>query len=358
MAPTPLTPATTPAPVVLTNGHPILFNLSYNGSILTVTITDEWTLQSNTIAYTMNLASLGATATMGFTGGTGGANAVQTFSNFTFSETTSTASNEGLTNNIIPYATAANGAELASYTATHGIQAYSAAGFTYSTSIAAAVVAGATTNVRLTANDTLTQSMTVNSLTFSGSQTLTIPAGMTLTVGSGGLLVTGGSVTIKGGGTLLLGSSTMDGIISVNSGATLSLGDGSGTSTDAVLSANNLTLGGSGTVNFSGNNFLTGTTTLAGATLVLGGNAGLGANIFNSQGLVNQPSFALYSGTLQGASGGASIPNPVLLNNSNVTLGGSNPIVFTGAVTLNGVNNVLNVTNTAVTNFGGVISGR
>ena len=50
------------------------------------------------------------------------------------------------------------------------------------------------------------------------------------------------------------------------------------------------------------------------------------------------------------------ITNTVTFNNSSLTFGGSNPLLFSGAATLGGTNNTLTVTNTAVTNFDGVIS--
>ena len=46
---------------------------------------------------------------------------------------------------------------------------------------------------------------------------------------------------------------------------------------------------------------------------------------------------ALISGTLQ-ASTAVTLGNAVTLNNSTVTLGGSNPIVLSGAMSLNGLN--------------------
>src|SRR5204862_192323 len=66
----------------------------------------------------------------------------------------------------------------------------------------------------------------------------------------------------------------------------------------------------------------------------------------------------LTAGTVQTAnSSGVLLTNAVNFNNANGTLGGSNPLLFgAGTVTLNGTNNVLNVTNTAVTNFNNVIT--
>jgi CBS-domain-containing membrane protein len=55
--------------------------------------------------------------------------------------------------------------------------------------------------------------------------------------------------------------------------------------------------------------------------------------------------------------GGVTLSNAVTLSNSAVTLGGSNPLALTGAVALNGLNNTVAVTNTALTAFVGVVSG-
>jgi hypothetical protein len=72
--------------VNLTSSDPILVVLSYDGTTLSETLTDTTTLASYNTSYTTNLASVvgGNTAYVGFTGGDGGYNGVQTISNFTF----------------------------------------------------------------------------------------------------------------------------------------------------------------------------------------------------------------------------------------------------------------------------------
>ena len=104
---------TASAPVNLGNGNPINITLSYNGTTLTVTMTDTVTLQTYTTGIALNLVGqLGNSAFMGFTGGTGGANALQFISNFNF------ASTAGLTQNWHGQPGAARGQHL--YGCHHG----------------------------------------------------------------------------------------------------------------------------------------------------------------------------------------------------------------------------------------------
>src|SRR5205085_12084017 len=64
---------------------------------------------------------------------------------------------------------------------------------------------------------------------------------------------------------------------------------------------------------------------------------------------------------LSGLASGVAVYNPVILNNAFITFAGSNPLVFTGAVSpagisANSTNNTLTVTNSAATVFAGVIN--
>jgi hypothetical protein len=72
--------------VNIASGDPIAVVLSYNGSVLSATLTDQTTSATYSTAYVTNLASVlgSSTAFVGFTGGTGGSAATQTISNFTF----------------------------------------------------------------------------------------------------------------------------------------------------------------------------------------------------------------------------------------------------------------------------------
>jgi uncharacterized repeat protein (TIGR01451 family) len=71
----------------LHSGHPLDVTMSYDGTKLTVTLTDSVTLATATQTYTVNIPAAvgGNTAYVGFTGGTGGFTAVQRIKNWTFS---------------------------------------------------------------------------------------------------------------------------------------------------------------------------------------------------------------------------------------------------------------------------------
>lgn len=74
----------------LRNTNPKRVVLVYDGSNLTQTVTDTVTSATFTRAYAINIpATAGATAHVGFTAATGGANAVQEILNWTYSTTTS-----------------------------------------------------------------------------------------------------------------------------------------------------------------------------------------------------------------------------------------------------------------------------
>ena len=261
---------------------------------------------------------------------------------------------------ILPYVTV-NGSELATYNLSNGIEAYTPAGGTYVTPVGGFLTGTTNDNVQVTTSAAVNSSMTINSLSLSGTNTtLTIATGQTLTVASGALFTSSGAVTINGGGTLALGLVGInDPIIKTSSGATLTLGSG------IALTAANLTLGGGGTVVLPGaNSGVTGTTVLAGSTLNLGNSAALGTSTLN-----------LVSGAIETSStSGLMLSNALTFTNSNVTLTGSNPLVFTGTVSLplvstaiynftaNNVyqaaaNNTLTVTNTAATVLDGPITG-
>ncbi len=243
---------------------------------------------------------------------------------------------------LLPYATV-NGTDFATYNGSSGIVAYTGVGAAYAPTVSGAAAAA---NVNLAGNDTVTASKSINALLVSGNATLTINAGVTLTVSSGGLLVTPGTtLTINGGGTLALGS---EAIITTGSGSNVSVA-----SDGTTLTGTNLTLAGSGTVNLPGaNSFGAGTTTLAGATLNLGAAAAIGTG-----------SLTLVRGTLTTTStSGLLLPNNVILSNSTVTLGGTNPLIFgtnanSSTLTLNGTNDTVNVTNTAPIYFNNIVGG-
>jgi hypothetical protein len=73
--------------VNLLSGDVMNVQLSYNGTTLTLTITDASTLKSFTTNWTVNIpATVGnTTALVGFTGGTGGLTAIQDVLSWTYS---------------------------------------------------------------------------------------------------------------------------------------------------------------------------------------------------------------------------------------------------------------------------------
>jgi len=81
-----------PGGVKLLSGDPIQVVLSYSGTTLTETLTDETSKVSWTVTHSVNIESAigGSTAYVGFTGGTGAAVANQSISNFTFTNTATT----------------------------------------------------------------------------------------------------------------------------------------------------------------------------------------------------------------------------------------------------------------------------
>lgn len=81
-----VTPGTAPTLVSLTGANPINITLNYDGTYLGAKLTDSVTGATDTRYFQANLANLigSNTAFVGFTGGTGGENAAQAISNFTF----------------------------------------------------------------------------------------------------------------------------------------------------------------------------------------------------------------------------------------------------------------------------------
>lgn len=76
--------------VNLSDGNPVTVSLSYSGTTLVETVTSPLTLNSNTFTYTnidlpTNVGS--STAYVGFSGATGGYNALQKVSNFQYTQT-------------------------------------------------------------------------------------------------------------------------------------------------------------------------------------------------------------------------------------------------------------------------------
>jgi sugar lactone lactonase YvrE len=72
--------------ITLTSGHTMSAQLSYNGTTLTLNLTDTSTNKTYSHAFTVNIPSIvgGNTAYVGFTAGTGGLSAVQNLKTWTF----------------------------------------------------------------------------------------------------------------------------------------------------------------------------------------------------------------------------------------------------------------------------------
>jgi hypothetical protein len=87
----PTTPSTdmTSSGVVLTSGDTMAVQITYNGTTLTMTITDSTTNKTFTTSWPVNIPQTigGNTAFVGFTGGTGGDTAVQNIKTWTFTST-------------------------------------------------------------------------------------------------------------------------------------------------------------------------------------------------------------------------------------------------------------------------------
>ncbi len=87
----PTTPATdmTSSGVILSSGDVMAVQITYNGTTLTMTITDSTANKTFTTSWPINIPTTigGNTAYVGFTGGTGGETAIQNIKTWTFSST-------------------------------------------------------------------------------------------------------------------------------------------------------------------------------------------------------------------------------------------------------------------------------
>src|SRR5439155_16458302 len=97
--------------------------LSYNGTTLTLMITDASTLKSFTTSWTINIPTTvgGNTALVGFTGGTGGLTAIQDVLSWAYSTGSGTNPPAAPTNLV---ATAGNGQVGLSWSASSGATSY------------------------------------------------------------------------------------------------------------------------------------------------------------------------------------------------------------------------------------------
>ena len=335
-----------PSAAIALNGGTL--NFLGNGSAASTQTLGAVTLVSGNS--TINSANqTGQTATLTIASLTRSAGATVNFTNtVTTPAGTTTGSALGTTSNEVSFTTAptlASGVNILPFALVtdSNFATYGPSGIVANTTFATTLTgATASTNVILTdaaSNTTLSAATSVGSLILVGNVALTINSGITLTIGNG--QTTGGMVLLNDGtgspsltgGTLAFGSS--EAVVETGPGTAARI-------TSATTGTGGMTFSGSGTVILAGPNTNTGTTTLDGGTLTVAANN-----------LGNVP-LALIGGTLT-AGTTLIVTGATTLNNSKVTIGGSNAIVFAGAVTLAGLNDTLSVTNTAPTVITGVV---
>ena len=272
------------------------------------------------------------------------------------------ANNAPLVNGILPYATVATPGnynwDLATY-GTSGVTAYASGlgtpiGQEYATDLA---TAGPTDNVRLTSGESLSLNTTVNAVVIVGGITLT-ENGLTLTVSSGTLLATASATsattTLVTGGALDFGSS--EGVLIAPSIPGI---DSNFTVSSSILGTSGLTIAGTSS--------FTGATATGGSTIALSAdNTYSGLTELDTGTLTLGKPDALGTSTLRIATGMLSastpmvVPNPLELNDSVATIGGSSSISFVGPVSLTNSllpDNILSITNTGSTAPAGGFAG-
>ncbi len=234
------------------------------------------------------------------------------------------------------------GFNLANYNAATGVVAQ-----TVYTTLPTSGTGSTTTNYIATTSTALAGNFSANALLVAGSGiTVSAPANSTLTLGSatqaGTLAVTGGTGNVISVPTVAMG--TAEGLVLTNSGSTVTV-------SSAITGTAGLTLGGAGTVTLSSStSSYSGTTTLNSGTLAVGAINAIPTT---------STSLSLIGGTIQAATTflantTLTLANVVTFNNSTVVLGGPNPLIFSGIVTLNGTNNLLTVPGATGGNAGTV----
>ena len=331
------------SPVNPSSGNPIAVTIAYNPSTTTVTetLTDTVANTTFTTQYTnQNLATiLGAnTAYVGFSGGTGGAVATQTISNFTYG-TDSTFSNNvtlnaGATATIDVVPTPAT-STVAMGTLTINSGAASTLNITASTAPADTAFGLAFGTTTLSANATF-------NVANNGAGTGTLRLGP---VGDTG---TGFGITKSGAGTLLLASpNTYRGNTTVT-GGTLRLADATNASSNNIPASPAVTIGGGASLDVTG--LMNGTLALAGGQTLKGGGTVVGA--------VNGTA----SSTIAGASGATLTVSAGLAlqdqSHSAFTLGAPNGAGNAATALVNVTGGSFSVTGTNVVDLSGeAVSG-
>jgi autotransporter-associated beta strand protein len=355
------------SPVNIASGNPINVTVVYNPvtQTLTVTLVEQGTTNTSSVSLSgVNLATLvsGNSAFVGFTGATGGANAVQTISNFSFTESLLTPAaypnnvvvnpgKAGAINVLAPNAPALNAVSLGTLTLgggsslTVGADAGTPANQPYSLAFGTTTLTGPGGTLAVNNNGTGAGTVTVGAVGEASG-----PAA--LTKGGTGTLVLTAAGTYTGATNVLNGTLQLAGVANtLPTGTTVTLGDGAA-NTSGTLDLNNLNqqvagllTAGSGTANSvidSTNETTTPTLTVnvASGTDVYGGNlGGASANGFlvtkTGAGTLDLTGTGTYTGATAVNAGtllvdGSLTASAVTVANG-ATLGGSGTI--TGTVT-------------------------
>ena len=277
----------TNAGVDLSSGDPIQVSITYNGTqhTLTETLTDPTSSNApNTFTYTFygidyNAILGGTSAFVGFTGGTGGLNANQQVSNFSF---TSNAFTTAPATDVYPNAVAVVGD--------------STVDMTNGRSVTFPTLAIGANNLTVTSSDTSATpySLATGAVTLSGNATFTVSN----SAGGGGVIFAPGAIggsfgiTKAGNGTLVLAAnSNYTGPTVIQAGTTLANATGTGASSTGTgpvtvqsaaklggtgIIGGNLTVNANGIVSLGDAVAVPGKLTVAGATTLTGGSGTVG----------------------------------------------------------------------------------
>ena len=332
--------------VDLHSGHPFHAHLDYDGTILTLTLTDTVTNATFTTSWTVDIPTTvgGNLANVGFTGGTGGSTAVQSIQTWTFSSGVSQAA-------ATPQFSPAGGTYTTAQTVTIS-DATSGATIYYTTN----GTTPTTNSTQYTAPITVSSSQTLRAIAVANGFTQSA-------VGSASYTIGGGSTVINLGGGFTVGSMALNGSAKL-SGTRLRLTDG-GTGEAASAWYNSIVDVHQFTTNFSfqisggtspqadGFAFVmqSGSTTAIGSS---GGSLGYGSQ--NGTGLPNSIAikFDIYSNNGEGADStglyvnGAAPTTPALdMTSSGVNLRSGD--VFNVQMSYDGTNLTMSITD-ATTN--------
>jgi autotransporter-associated beta strand protein len=243
----------------------------------------------------------------------------------------------GVGNNaILPYATVSgtSGFDFVTFNSFNGIERFT----NYFTGTLASAPSGAV--YKMTTAQSLNISKTLNALIISGA------SGTTDLTGTGSLSLSGASALAASSTgninvslpSLVLGT---EGLISTGSASTTL------TLSSSISGNTGLTTGGLGTLFVAGStNTFSGGTVMNSGTLNIAGSGTLGSG-----------TLTLSAGTLA-ASAATTVINPVVMNNSLVTLGGARSLTFATSASITGINTITSISVSGSTHtYSGQISG-